>query len=48
MPLFFDRLHEALQVLSEFFYADGKGIQGKKLYTENFNKLDIVCTFETR
>lgn len=42
MPLFFDRLHEALQMLAEFFYADGRGLNDEaKLYTENFNKLDV-------
>ncbi len=39
--LFFDRLHEALQVLAEFFFADGRGLVGAKLYTETFNKLDV-------
>ena len=37
--LFFDRLHEALQILAEFFFAGG--LMGAKLYTENFNKLDV-------
>ncbi|TRY68734.1 hypothetical protein TCAL_10740 [Tigriopus californicus] len=41
MPMFFDRLHEALQILSEFFYADGAGLSEGKLYTDNFNELDI-------
>lgn len=40
-PLFFDRLHEGLQILSEFFYADGCGLTDGKLHTDNFNKLDI-------
>jgi len=40
-PIFFDRLHEALQILAEFFFADGRGIMGPKLYTPNFNKLDM-------
>ncbi len=40
-PIFFDRLHESLQILSEFFFADGRGIMGPKLYTPNFNRLDI-------
>ena len=40
--MFFDRLHEALQMLAEFFYADGRGLSDEaKLYTENFNKLDV-------
>lgn len=41
MPMFFDRLHEALQILSEFFYADGAGLSEGKLYTDNFNELNI-------
>lgn len=40
-PIFFDRLHEALLLLKEFFNADGKGIDGAKLYTDSFKRLDI-------
>ncbi len=38
-PVFFDRLHEALQLTSEFFYADGRGLAGTKLYCDTFSRL---------
>ena len=36
MPLFYDRLYEALQILSEYFSCDEKGLESQRLYGESF------------
>jgi len=41
MATFFHRLHEALQLLAEFFMADGRGLLGPKLYTEQYHEIEI-------
>ena len=42
MPLFYDRLHEALQILSEYFLCEGRGLSSDKLYCDNFREMDLV------
>ena len=41
MPHFFDRLHEAMEILVEFFTLDGSGLTGRKLYTEQYHEVEI-------
>ena len=41
MPHFFDRLHEAMEILVEFFALDGSGLAGRKLYTEQYHEVEM-------
>ena len=41
MPHFFDRLHEAMEILVEFFTLDGSGLTGRKLYTEQYHEVEM-------
>ena len=42
MPLFYDRLHEALHILSEYFLCDGHGLDPDRLYNDCYRELDII------
>ena len=42
MPLFYDRLHEALQILSEYFLSDGRGLDPERLYNDCYRDLDVI------
>jgi hypothetical protein len=41
MPHFFDRLHEAMEILVEFFTLDGSGLTGRKLYTDQYHEVEM-------
>ena len=41
MPHFFDRLHEAMEILVEFFGMDGSGLAGRKLYTDQYHEVEM-------
>ena len=42
MPLFYDRLHEALQILSDYFLSDGRGLEPERLYNDCYRDLDVI------
>ena len=42
MPLFYDRLHEALQILSDYFLSDGRGLEPDRLYNDCYRELDVI------
>lgn len=41
MPMFYDRLHEAVEILHEFFHNDGHGLTGDWLDTTTYQNLKL-------
>lgn len=42
MPLFYDRLQEALQILSDYFMCDGRGLDGERLFCQTYRDMDLL------
>ena len=42
MPLFYDRLQEALQILSDFFMNEGRGLEGERLFSQTYRDMDLL------
>ena len=35
-------IHEALQILSEYFLADGRGLDSGRVFSEKFREIDLM------
>lgn len=42
MPLFYDRLDEALQMLTNYFLCEERGLEPARLYSDNYRELELV------
>ncbi|XP_023321251.1 BAI1-associated protein 3 [Eurytemora carolleeae] len=40
--LFYDRLHDGVQILSEYFQCDGKGLKQEEIYNQSYANIDMV------